>query len=517
MQSFRQMIFISCFLLYSLTISVRIDSLRGVDYLGELFQDLNNSVLSADGKILRIPSTRQDIPSFELYVRECWVKIYDLIFNGYKYNKKYDFVVTGSPMIGKSAFSYYFMWRCMREDGFNGFYWEREKGKIIHYTSTGVTRIINTYLYFGVFEHTPHFIDLIEKAYPTCVAPRYRVIFCSSNPIRYKEFQKGNHSVGFVQPPWTLTEVLEAHSRINRIYESIKVRDVRRMFGIYGGIPQYLFDNKFRDERAMTEALAKRGIFAMEAAMGAYLDTIDEYDSYLIIHMYADDTEDFSLLGSWRLPASQYVMKELERRNILTMDVNNVVYKYWRRDPLNQRRSWIFRTLCRKLLPNSAHRLQPLQPKSRREVELSCRYSFMSRREILLGTQAMDPGSQMTPKKLQLWTPDPTVLYFRSVDNNEESWDAYTTTRSHELLIFYFTTSVQHTIDVKGLKKLLNRLNGCYHIARIVFVCPDFHPVETIQDFVVINNKKCTRIPQIIKKYHLDTVQYVLLLPFPHH
>ena len=79
------------------------------------------------------------------------MKIYDLIFNGYKYNKKYDFVVTGSPMIGKSEFSYYFMWRCMREDGFNGFYWEREKGKIIHYTSTEVTRIINILEYLNIY------------------------------------------------------------------------------------------------------------------------------------------------------------------------------------------------------------------------------------------------------------------------------------------------------------------------------------------------------------------------------
>ena len=349
------------------------------------------------------------------------------------------------------------------------------------------------------------------------MAPRYRVIFCSSNPIRYKEFQKGNHSVGFVQPPWTLTEVLEAHSRIKRIHESIKVREVRRMFGIYGGIPQYLFDNKFRVDRAMTEALGKRGIFAMEAAMGAYLDTIDEYDSYLIMHMYSDDTENFSLLSSWRLPASQYVMDELERRGILTMDVNNVVYKYWRRDPLDQRRSWIFRTLCRKLLPDRTHRLQPLQSKSRRKVELSCRHSLITPREILLGTLAMDPASQMSPKKLQLWTPDPTVLYFRSTDNSEESWDAYTITRSHELLMFYFTVPIQHTIDVNGLEKLLNRLNGRYDSASIVFVGPDFHPMETIQDLEVINNKNCTSIPQIIKKYHLDTAQYVLLLPFPHH
>ena len=57
--------------------SVRMQSFQEQDFVTDIFQDLKNSTLHRE--ILTMPSTRKGIPPFELYVRDCWVKKYDLI------------------------------------------------------------------------------------------------------------------------------------------------------------------------------------------------------------------------------------------------------------------------------------------------------------------------------------------------------------------------------------------------------------------------------------------------------
>ena len=500
------------------------ESFRGQDFVTDIFQDLKNSTLNR--KILTIPSTRLGIPPFELYVRDCWVKICDLISSSIQNNMS-DFLVTGTQGIGKSMFSYYFMWRYMTSDDFKGFYWERQKGQIIYYTSTGVTRVIKECRYVGAYELIPHFVDLIETTYPTFIGPSYRVVFSSPNPDRYKELQKGSRSEGFLQPPWTLAEILEARSSIRQLRESFYEGHVRRLFDIYGRIPRFLFaDNIFQCHIGLNEAIRSTGRAVIEGILDANLGSNDDAKFHMIIHMFPYDSEKFSFLGYRLLPASPYVLDELDRLDILKLDANNAAYRRWRQVPSEASYRWIYERFCKKLLPGRQHRLKLLKPRSKQKVELSSNLIRMGRsrqnveesgnithRIIYVGTLAMDPASQMIPESLQGWTPKPDIMY--SGSKGTESWDAFMISNTSELLIFQYTITRQQTIEINGLQDLFKQLDGHYKSAGIVFVCPDFLRLRRTQNLVTTCGLKCSRIPRIIKKYNLDFVQYVLLLQFP--
>ena len=299
----------------------------GLEDLHGFFEDLNNSDLSEDGKVLTIPSTNEGIPPYEFYVRECWVKIYNLIYKGYKYGDMHDFVVTGSPGIGKSLFSYYAMWRCMKEENFSGFYWETEKGRALYYSPLHGISIVTVRKYRSI----PHFVDLQEKTTPSFLCSPCRVLF-SSHPDRIKAILKGDNAKGFVQPPWTLTEILDAHSRIRRYRENVDLNTVKSQFHIYGGVPRYVFVKRANGDGAMRAAIDVKEAYIIGGRMYSELLVRDDDISHMIMHLYPINNVDYSFDFPILLPASPWVVYELKRRNILTIDAKNVGYVTWRQE-----------------------------------------------------------------------------------------------------------------------------------------------------------------------------------------
>ena len=483
---------------------------RGRENLDVFFHDLSNSVLTEDGKVLIIPSTTEGIPPFEIYVRECWVQIYNLIYDSYKNKKFDDFVVTGSPGIGKSMFSYYFMWMCMKEVDFHGFYWERQKGIIFHYSPLRGTRTFTVGLSHLKYENIPHLVDLQEKTIPSDLVTDCRVIFSSPNADRLKEVLKGDFAQGFIQPPWTLKEVLEAHSRITRYRELIDINIVMSQYEVYGGVPRYLFAQRFRGDIAMRNALALKAWCFIDAFMGSKMHMLEDEDSYLIMHLYPKNTNSFSYDDKLRLPASPWVLEELERGDILKLDSNNVGYKRWRRGPFVTGTRWIFESFCLKLLQGRTHQLERLMPNSQGKVNTSV---SMVPRSIQIASVAMDPASSLTPERLQLWTPEPEVFY-KIIESNAESVDAFVMTRHRDLILFQFAIAEGHAVEVKGLENILNRFHGSFDTATLAFICPDFNRLHTMQN-LVLENKICRDLPSIIEKHDLDSVQYALILRFP--
>ena len=305
---------------------------RAFENLNVFFKNLTNSILSDDGKILAIPSTREGIPPYEIYVRECWGKIYELIYDGYTQRRKDDFVVTGSPGIGKSMFSYYFMWRCMQDDNFTGFYWEPERKFVIHYSPLSGSSVISLPAHRGRYK-IPHFVDFPEKNTPSVLGSTYRVVFSSPNPARFKELLKGDGAKGFIQPPWSLKEILEAHNKIQSYREKYDIKTVRSQYDIYGGVPRNVFAHSCDGADPMIEALDEKATYVIDASIGCKMRMIDSEASYMIMHLYPRNTEDFSSTRSVLKPASQWVIDELERRDILKMDAKNANYIRWRQVP----------------------------------------------------------------------------------------------------------------------------------------------------------------------------------------
>ena len=478
--------------------------------LNRFFTDLNNSVLSDDGKILTIPSTNEEIPPFEMYVRECWVDIYELIHDGYKKKSSVDFVVTGSPGIGKSVFSFYFMWRCMKDDNFAGFYWEPEKRFVLHYSPLHGIGTVNMSTR-RVKHKIPHLVDFQEITSPSYLSSSCRVVFSSPNPDRFKEILKGDHAKGFIQPPWVLREILDAHTRISRYRENVHINVVRSQFNIYGGIPRYVLAQAYKGDSIMSAALSRKAAEIINVLMNLALLMKDDKVSYIILHLYPKNSDDYSFDGGILLPASPWVVEELERRDILRMDAKNTCYMRWRQSPFETSTGWMFETFCFKLLQGQNHYVEQLEPKTRKKIKIP---GVTVHRYIRFGRVAMDPASQLTPYELINWTPKPGFLY-KLLKSNAESLDAYMITRSAELIILQFTIAKDHPVKVKGLEAILNRFNGKYNSSSLVFVCPEFHRLHKMQNLVLPNGVKCQNIPPVIDKYKLDSIQFVLLLNFP--
>ena len=163
------------------------------------------------------------------------------------------------------------------------------------------------------------------------------------------------------------------------------------------------------------------------------------------------------------------------------------------------------------MLRNQEHRVELLKPSSRMKVKV---LSSMKPRYIKFGSVEIDLVSELTPEELQIWTPKPHVLY-KSPATNAESLDAFMMTSNHELILLQLTVAKKHPVKVQGLKALLNRFKGKYNSCCIVFVCPSSRRLHKIQNLVVKKESQNPNIPQIIKKYKLDTIQYVLPLKFP--
>ena len=126
----------------------------------------------------------------------------------------------------------------------------------------------------------------------------------------------------------------------------------------------------------------------------------------------------------------------------------------------------------------------------------------------------IDPVSELSPKELQTWTPKFYVLY-KTPMSDGVSLEAFMITSNHELIILQLTAAKEHAVEIRGLKALLNRFKNSYNSSCIVFFCPESCRLHRLQNLIANNDNSKSNIPLIIKKYKVDTIQYVLPLKFP--
>ena len=344
-------------------------------------------------------------------------------------------------------------------------------------------------------EVIPHFVDLVEKQLPSDFGAQYRVVFSSPNPARHKEILKESYATGFVQPPWSLEEVLEAYARIKKYRENISKDDVLRQYNLYGGIVRYCLEKIAENGRDLRKAMSRKAERILELVVLFTWDMKDDDVSYLILHMYSEDTVNYSFSYSYLVPASQWIVDELEKLDIKLLDARNAAYLRWRQSPFEAASGYIFETFCKKLLPCMSHQINQLGSNLSREIRIK--------------------SSEVEPLSRDLhWTPILDRIYFFAKSNNESS-DAFMISKSRELLIFQLTRGKRHTIKMKGLENLLVRLAGNYQSSSYIFVSPENFRLRTIQSLTDINDKVSENFPPMIKKYKIQSNQWVLLLKFP--
>ena len=131
---------------------------------------------------------------------------------------------------------------------------------------------------------------------------------------------KGDGAKGFIQLPGSLREILDAHSRIRSFRDKYDVNMVRSQYDVYGGIPRSLFAQSSYGMGPMVHALNQKATFVIDASIGCKMRMIDCDASYMTTQLYPRNTKNFSSIRIILTPASQWVMDELERRDILKMD-----------------------------------------------------------------------------------------------------------------------------------------------------------------------------------------------------
>ncbi|CAM9507463.1 unnamed protein product [Pylaiella littoralis] len=171
----------------------------------------------------------------KLFIRPCYKEMADLILSGEMQN----FVVTGTPGIGKSMFGYYLLY-LLRCEGKNVVFelkgdWYRfgnegaQEGTYQEFRRAGFTRDPTAW-YLSDPEGSPR--ENFEGTTTVLVSPDYE---------RIKEFLKLPTSKRIFMPVWSLEELLKCR-RV--VFSHVLDTDVVKSFGVVGGVARAAFNEE---------------------------------------------------------------------------------------------------------------------------------------------------------------------------------------------------------------------------------------------------------------------------------
>ena len=303
-----------------------------------------------DNKVLTFPKNSYPLEGMgyelikkiesRIFIRKCYKEMYDLIM---KMNKIEDekitkFLITGTPGIGKSLFTLYFIKRYLDENNYSapfGFQRKREKADIV--TSKGD-------LYRGVPEeiyasekNLPFFCDGIDKFEPNGpYVPSLMIVTSSPDDARFKEYVKSNFVVTLTMPVWSREELDEMYDAFEMEAMHDKVIDIKyrnivmrqSLYDVYGGVLRSI---QSQDGTKMMTALDKKGsIVASNFFKAGEMPGTgsDIENSYTLVHLVPPKNEDdsYDYLHNIVDVASYYVYSVL--RNISDIEAYRATKKF---------------------------------------------------------------------------------------------------------------------------------------------------------------------------------------------
>ncbi|CAN0396163.1 unnamed protein product [Ectocarpus sp. 12 AP-2014] len=175
----------------------------------------------------------------KIYIRPFYKQLGQLIFSGAKSGEMWNTVVTGTPGIGKSTFSFYLLY-LLRREGKTVVYdlnntWYR-------FSDEGVVRgTRDNFLTAGYLDDDTeawHLSDPEWKPYPLFAGAT--VVFVSPKQDRVKMFLKeSKKSRQLFMPVWGMDELLECREAV---YPEMSVVDTKEAFDRVGGVARAVFD-----------------------------------------------------------------------------------------------------------------------------------------------------------------------------------------------------------------------------------------------------------------------------------
>lgn len=268
------------------------------------------ATLSDDNKTLKFGPNSKKL--LYLYIHPSWSPMYERITRNFDEYGKDRILVTGTPGIGKSSFSYYYIWRAICQDKLTSFLYQNSLNSVELHLSSTVVLIADT----GICpKGLPFFVDMKTHAEPDPAAVErsaYTIIFSSPDNSRFKDFMKDQDRIKYILEPWSEEEINEAW-RLVPSFSKVSEEVVGAQYAIYGGIPRSVFCHAEEVDEPMKHALSTKGKETAAALMTGSIGEGPEVQlSHMVLHMRPQITKTHMLTDvEFFFPASPFVVREL--------------------------------------------------------------------------------------------------------------------------------------------------------------------------------------------------------------
>ena len=296
-----------------------VESMETLDTLDiakqNLYSVLASATLSDDNKVLKFGPNAFKLKF--IYIHPSWPQLYERIKYNLHEHRKDHILVTGTPGLGKSMFSYYYMWRAITQENIALLHYQTELGVVKLYSISTVLPVADT----GICRKgLPFFVDIMPPSEPYSYAEpdltaversSYTIIFSSPDKRRFKEFMKDQDRITYIIEPWSEEEIGEAW-RLVPSFSQVPKDVVTSQYAMYGGMPRFVFDRAAEGEGPMRHALSIKGELAARNMFTIRVDNGD-VEMQVLFHMRtmppssATQRSDFEIF----IEASPFVVREL--------------------------------------------------------------------------------------------------------------------------------------------------------------------------------------------------------------
>jgi len=269
-----------------------------------------------------------------LFVRDSYLKIYTIITDNWRRERRENFLILGTPGVGKSSFIRYFVWKYLQTHPTTTFILNTGQGsfKRFEYRDGSLFSLqaaISKIVFWMDLRRTEGVVFITDGFDPEldedCNAPTLEV----SSPGRdqYKRFEKRDSTITLCMPTWSFEELQQAvRAGCSLAYQtgdsSEKLTNalamLRRRYAVLGGTFRYVLTHLERTpELIMKDAVAKCS--SLTKLLSGEEVTSGSKESHKAIHWILPPDDDSFLLDrrelNWASPYAIQVARELWKMN----------------------------------------------------------------------------------------------------------------------------------------------------------------------------------------------------------